>query len=239
MALTRFIEQLGRLGPLSAGEEQALRALPGRYLDVPANLDFSGSISPGSERILVLVEGLLASCYDTEGGERQLTALHVPGDLCDLNTLVLTSGPMCLTALAPSKLFAVARGAFTDAMQRHPGLISILWRYSSSRVLILNERVVSLGSRDARQSLSHLFCELAVRQGVSSNGVIATYPLPMRQHQLGSALGMTYVHVNRTLRALREDGLVRFQHQIVTIADWRRLMHEAGFDPGYLTGYLP
>jgi CRP-like cAMP-binding protein len=238
VALTRFVEQLRRLGPLSEAEEQALRSLPGRYVDVPANLDFSESISSSSERILVLVEGLLASCYDTEEGERQLTALHVPGDLCDLNSLVLASKPMCLTALAPSRVYAVARGAFTDAMQRHPGLIGILWRYSSSRVLILNERVVSLGSRDARQSLCHLFCELAVRQGFSSGGVTTTYALPIKQHQLGSALGITYVHVNRTLRALREEGLVHFQHQIVTIPNWDRLTRQAGFDPGYLTGYL-
>ncbi|MBB5716521.1 Crp/Fnr family transcriptional regulator [Sphingomonas aerophila] len=239
MALTRFVEQLERLGPLSEPERQTLRSLPGRFLDAPANLDFADGISSSSERILVVVDGLLASCYDTVEGERQLTALHVPGDLCDLNTLILASGPLCLTALAPSRVFAVARGAFIDAMQRHPGLIGIFWRYSSSRVLILNERIVSLGSRDARQSLCHLICELAVRQGLPPGMDTGFFHLPMKQHQLASILGLTYVHVNRTLRALREDRLVLFQRQTVTITDWARLTHEASFDPGYLMSYLP
>lgn len=238
MALTRFVEQIERLGPLSADEKNTLRSLPGRYLDAPANMGISDSDSPSSERILVLVKGTLASCYDTADGERQLTALHVPGDLCDLNTLVLSSGPLCLTALAPSRIYAVARGAFTYAMQRHPGLIGIFWRYSSSRVLILNERVVSLGGRDARQGLAHLLCELAIRQGFSSDASAGTFPLPMTQQQLASTLGITPVHANRTLGALRKDGLVIFQRQTVTILDWQRLSLEAGFGPGYLMPYL-
>ena len=48
------------------------------------------------------------------------------------------------------------------------------------------------------------------------------YPFPVTQAELGDALGLTVVHVNRVLRLLREDGLVRLENGMVSVLDRAR-----------------
>lgn len=65
-------------------------------------------------------------------------------------------------------------------------------------------------------------------------GTRTTYELPLTQKQVAETVGLTPVHVNRMLRDLRTDGLLRFQHGRAEIPDWEALASLAEFDPGYL-----
>ena len=47
-------------------------------------------------------------------------------------------------------------------------------------------------------------------------------------------LALTPVHVNRVLRALREEGLAGFEDRDLVIRDWNRLVRLADFEPSYL-----
>ena len=238
MALPRLVAHLGRLGPLTEVEKAALLGLPGQYCDIRAKVDLSDKCPPGPGRVLVVEEGLMASYHDNIAGVRHLTALHVPGDMCDLNALVAGAGPTCLTALTRSRVFAVPCGPVLEAMRAQPGLATIFWRYSSSRMAIQAEKVISLGSRDAKQRLAHLMCELAVRRGLPLEQNAATFPLPLARHQLASALCVTPMHLSRTLSALRADGLLFLKDRTATLPDRERLARLADFDPGYLAIYL-
>ena len=65
-------------------------------------------------------------------------------------------------------------------------------------------------------------------------GADHSYPLPITQTELGDALGLSLVHVNRTLQELRGDGLIAWQGGTLTIQDWERLKTAAEFEPRYL-----
>jgi CRP-like cAMP-binding protein len=58
--------------------------------------------------------------------------------------------------------------------------------------------------------------------------------LPITQDDLGDALGMSTVHVNRTLMMLRAPGLVEFRGGKLRVIDWEKLVETAEFDPTYL-----
>jgi predicted transcriptional regulator len=60
------------------------------------------------------------------------------------------------------------------------------------------------------------------------------YELPMTQEQLADVLGLTSVHVNRTLQALEQQKLIRRHKRSVTIGDWQKLADAGDFDPTYL-----
>ena len=60
------------------------------------------------------------------------------------------------------------------------------------------------------------------------------YELPMTQEQLGDAVGLTSVHVNRTLKALADDGVIQRDKRYIGYKDWERLRTEAGFNAIYL-----
>jgi hypothetical protein len=47
-------------------------------------------------------------------------------------------------------------------------------------------------------------------------------------------MGLSAVHVNRTLQTLRADGLITTRSGMIIIQDWQRLKELAEFDPTYL-----
>jgi len=93
---------------------------------------------------------------------------------------------------------------------------------------------MNIGRRDARERLAHIFCEFALRLEVAGIGSTDGYELPMTQEQLADASGLTSVHVNRTLKAMDAEGLIRREKRFVFIPDWERLRSVAGFSELYL-----
>jgi CRP-like cAMP-binding protein len=85
--------------------------------------------------------------------------------------------------------------------------------------------------------MAHLFCEVMTRAKAAGLAQGDTCNLPVRQADLGDALGMTNVHVNRTLMLLRATGSVEFQDGKLTIMNWEQLVQIAQFDGSYL--HLP
>ena len=61
-----------------------------------------------------------------------------------------------------------------------------------------------------------------------------SFNMPLTQELIGSALGLTTVHVNRTLRSLREDKLILIDGKRVTILDFEALSLVSDFDNSYL-----
>ena len=99
---------------------------------------------------------------------------------------------------------------------------------------ILREWLVSMGRRSADKQMAHLFCELLVR--LDGVGLVENncYDLPLNQTDLSEILGLTPVHVNRTLQKLRADGLIQFISKRICIPDVPTLMAFVEFDPRYL-----
>ena len=110
----------------------------------------------------------------------------------------------------------------------------MFWLMTNIDAAIHREWVLSLGRRSALSRMAHLFCELRVRLGVVGMADEMGYDLPLTQTDLAECLGLTSVHVNRTLKELRERGLVEFRGGRVTILDLEGLERVAEFDPAYL-----
>ena len=93
---------------------------------------------------------------------------------------------------------------------------------------------MSLGRRSSAERVAHLLLELyvrGVRNGVASLNEIA---LPLSQAVLADALGMTPVHINRTLQDFRRSGAVELRRGILRINDPAALTQISGFDDNYL-----
>ena len=115
-----------------------------------------------------------------------------------------------------------------------PRIAEALWWASLVDEAVLWEWLVTAGQRSAYEALAHLFCELLLRLeqvGLRQGDSIA---LPLTQEQLGDTLGLTSVHVNRTLQTMRDEGLITLRSRELVIHDTDRLRDIAGFDPKYL-----
>jgi hypothetical protein len=99
---------------------------------------------------------------------------------------------------------------------------------------MLHERIVALGRRNAQGRLAYLLCELFWRQ--KAIGMIGDQAirLPLTQAELADTLGLTAVHVNRMLQALRRKNFITQQGQRLVLRNVDELQRLAGFDEEYL-----
>jgi hypothetical protein len=98
--------------------------------------------------------------------------------------------------------------------------------------------LVNIGRRQAQARIAHLLCEIGVRAKADLARPEVRFLLRMNQEQLANASGLTAVHVNRTLMALRHRGIT-FTASTVRVEDWRNLTEIGDFDPSYLQANVP
>ena len=183
---------------------------------------------------MLLLDGLVCRYKDLRNGQRQITELHVPGDFADLHSFTLKRLDHNLLTLTPCRIAIVPHERLKAITEQHPHLTRLYWFGTNVDAAIHREWEVSLGRRTAISRLAHLFCELRVRLGLVGRADEEGYELSLTQADLAECLGLTPVHVNRTLKELRERRLVEFRGERVKILDRLGLERVAEFNPSYL-----
>lgn len=229
--LTRKLERYATLGT----EDRALLDEAIRSVHrIRARTDF---ILEGDspDNVHLIVEGFACRYKITAEGRRQILAFLLPGDFCDLRLALLWEMDHSVASLSDCLVARIPRERI-DEIAARPDLACALWSASLADEGLLFEWIVNLGARDARRNIAHLFCELLVRQRAAglTTGNGDGYRLPLTQQDLADAAGLSPVHVNRTLQALRSEELISFDGKSLRILDPDRLAEVSGFDPRYL-----
>jgi CRP-like cAMP-binding protein len=186
------------------------------------------------ERCALILEGFSFRQKLTTGGQRAIVALQVPGDFTDLQNLYLNDSDHDVLALTSLRVAVIAIEDLQRLSVTRPAINKALWICGLVESSTFREWLLNIGRRDARGRVGHLLCEISARLEAAGLARELTYELPMTQEQLGDALGLTAVHINRVLKALEKDGLIQRRKRQITIADWRQLRHAADFNDRYL-----
>lgn len=208
-------------------------SLPASPVQVAAHVDFV-RLGQLTFHACLVSEGLVGRFGQTADGKRQFVSVHVPGELVDLPATMMPQSTTALNALSGSTIFRIEHQALRDLVFRSPAIAAAFWRDCVIDARIVAQWLVNVGRRDARSRMAHFFCELASRYRMMDQSDGRAFRLPMSQEQIGDALGLTSVHVNRTLMGLRTDKLVAFERGQVTILDALGLSHTGEFDAAYL-----
>jgi CRP-like cAMP-binding protein len=185
------------------------------------------------DHVHLIVEGWAARYKLLPDGARQITAFLIPGDFCDLHVTILGEMDHSITTLTRAKVAYIPRSKM-DAATERPKLAKAFWWATLVDEAVLRAWIVNVGRRDAFEAIGHLMCELYVRMKNVGLADDHCYELPLTQEELGDALGLTPVHVNRVLQRMRADGLISFRAGLLTILDYRRLEAASGFNSNYL-----
>ena len=214
-------------------EEEMIRGLVAGTVDVPADCVF---IPAGRElkESTLLLDGWMARAKDLQSGQRQLAELQVAGDFVDLHGFVLKRLDHDIVTLSRCRVGIVPHDRLKELTERSPHLTRLYWFMTNLDAAIQREWTLSLGSRTALARMAHLFCELNARLGIGGFAEKDSYDFPLTQVELGECLGLTSVHVNRTLQELRRRGLLALENRRVTIHDLEALKQVAEFDGLYL-----
>lgn len=227
-----FIRQIETVSRLDEDDRRAIGSLPlrTRRMDENAEVFREGQISTES---CLIVQGILCRYKYVVGG-RQILSFHFTGDVPDLQSMLLPKMDHTLAALTPVVLGFIPHSALIAATLERPNLAAAFHRQALIDGSIFREWIANIGRRTAIQRVAHVICECFHRMRALGLTTQHTFELPITQNEFGDATGLSVVHINRTLQALRHEGLVTSQGKKLTINDWPALRKKADFDPAYL-----
>jgi CRP-like cAMP-binding protein len=217
---------------LSLEEQHALEDAVSPAKTVRPNIDLVRE-GERADVLFVVTSGWACRYMTTREGGRQLPALLVPGDVGNLDSLMFDRLDYGVRTITQTTIVGLPRDRAFALASQHPGIARTFTWLGLLENVILSKWVLSLGRRSAVERLAHLLCELSVRLG-AENGEESSFAFPVTQEQVADALGLTSVHVNRTMQHLRAHGLIATANRTMTIPDVAKLRQVGGFDPQYL-----
>lgn len=231
--LDLLLRSLEQRVPLSESDRKAVLRLPFkvRSLDPSAYLVREGD---PPERCGVLLSGFAYRQKVTGDGQRQIMAILIPGEAVDLQNLFFDVADHSVQMLTRGEVAIIARKDLIALVRAVPSVNQAVLMQTLVEGSISREWVLNVGRRDAKTRMAHLLCEFAVRMQAQALADGEGYELPITQEQLADALGMTPVHVNRTLKALEQTGLILRNKRTISFPSWERMQDVADFNRRYL-----
>ena len=195
-------------------------------------------IEEGAElsSLLILRSGMARAVRTFSDGIQQIVAVFVEGDTLNAGEIVFRQSRNSIYAITAASYLSIPLGQLTELMVSRPTITHALWLETAAQAAIQQEWMVWLGQRAAQPRLAHFLCELSHRFQLAGRDPRTTVEFPLTQADLADALGLSKVHVNRTLQALRSQGLIELTRNRLAILDKEGLYAIAEFDPQYLDG---
>jgi CRP-like cAMP-binding protein len=232
-SIAKFVARLDRCGPLSDAGRAALLALPTQtkswsiYQDIVRDGD-------RPKRSCMVETGLVSRNKVLRDGSRQIVSFHIPGDMVDLQSALVVVADHSIHTHMATTIVSVAHEDILDVAEKYPEIGRAFWFDTLLDAAVFREWTVNVGRRNSRSRTAHLLLELAARYETIGLLQDDTFPLPISQADLSDALGMTAVHLNRTLQWMRGERYIRTHRQTMTIEDWDEMRQLAGFSRDYL-----
>ena len=234
--LAPLVRKLLNIHPLSSEDQEAVLALPHkvRQLEHGQYIVREGDLPTHS---CLVVSGFAIRHKIMGDGARQIVNVHVAGDMVDLQNSLLSVADHNVQTLTAMEAAFIPSGAILDIAFSRPAVGKALWLETLVEGSIVREWIANVGRRNSLTRVAHLLCEFAYRLDAVGIGKQCNYELPMTQEQIADAVGLTPVHVNRTLKSLDAAGLTTRTRRSVVINDLERLAEVGDFRSIYL--HLP
>lgn len=218
--------RLGRLAPLTPSERALLHEWALQVQRHPQGVELEGV---QGARPSFLLAGWAARLRLLENGGRQVFGFLLPGDRAapwiEGGGGRVPPGLGVTVALTPVETLTVPAGAPADC----PGLARAGHRAALLEQVLLLDHVLRLGRLTAYERVAHLLLELRHRLAVVGLASATRFPLPLTQELLGDHLGLSIVHVNRTLQQLRREGMVEIAGGTCTLHHPELMAASVGF----------
>jgi len=188
-----------------------------------------------SAHVYTVVSGVLIRYRLMDDGRRQIINFSFPGDLVGLQATLEEPMTHAVEALTDARLCAFPRDKFRSFIGRFPNLSYDLVWLAAKEEAALEEHLVALGQRNARERIAYLalfLVQRALNTGLTEGR--HRLVLSVTQSQIADMLGLSLVHTNRSLQALRREDLVRWSLTTIEIPDMEAVRKFVQFDRNLL-----
>lgn len=215
------IRRLGSLAPLDGPAVTALQEAVDGAASFSARQEL---VREGAEirHSLLLVQGWAARTRCLEDGRRQIIHFLLPGDFIAVATADRPIASSAVTALTDGKFCAAPDPSAFPALRA---------AYAVSHALdeaYLLGQIMRLGRLSAHERIQDLLLELSDRLELAGMAQDGRFSTPLTQEMLADALGLTPVHVNRTLQQARQAGELSWRNGEVALHDPREIRRKVG-----------
>jgi CRP-like cAMP-binding protein len=222
---------------LGAEDQAAIRALP--FVRKSFGKD-SYMVREGERTsdCSLLLRGFAFRQKSLRTGARQIISFHIPTEFVDLQNGLLGTADHSVQSIEGCEAAIIPRQPLIDLSNSNPKIRMAMWIDTLLDSSIFREWVVNVGRRDSRARIAHLLCELVFRLKTIGEGDSGKFDFPLTQEQIADATGLTAVHTNRTLQALRRAGLIQLNARSLTVLDQDGLEEAGDFDELYLHQHI-
>ncbi|MHA7971926.1 Crp/Fnr family transcriptional regulator [Rhizobium sp. CAU 1783] len=187
-------------------------------------------------RILFINNGWALSSKHLSNGTRIVTEFALRGDmLSSVSSALAQETVQAVSTVTGYEFIGHWSGKGSELSSQLSLIIIVEMMRRQARMA---ERLANIGRRDALERTGHLLLELAIRAGQSPRPNFDGFECPLKQSDIGDAVGLSTVHINRVLKDMRVNGLLSFRNGIVEFLNRNKLADIVEFDPGYLTNYI-
>lgn len=230
-----LVDKLTKWAALSAEDRETLATISTPAIPVKRHQVL---IREGAEPegVFLLIEGWAVRYKVGTDGKRQIVGILLPGDFCDIHICVLDRMDHNIAMLSHGKVARITKERMIEMTADSPALAQALWRATLVDEAVLREWLVNIGSRPGPTRLAHLLCELYIRMDNVELAQDNSIDFPLVQQDLADVLGLTPIHINRCLKTLRQQGLMRIEDRRLKIPDLAALKRAGEFKSNYLHG---
>lgn len=205
---------------LDYAERRELRFTPGQLLmeqDRPNDV------------LYIVQQGWVHSARRLVNGSRQIVGFHYAGDLVGTSSIAWSVATNTVTAVSDCIVSELSKAALGRIFKAAPRLAGALYAISAADYVAMGDRLTSIGRMGAVERLSLLLLDIIARLRVTAGGVVDSFDLPLTQQDIGDAVGLTKVHVSRTLGDMEKRGLIERNGRRVKLKQEREMIAMTGF----------
>ncbi len=227
--------KLAALSDITRDELQALSSMPYQDATVARNRTLIDHTTDPL-KCFVVATGWAYSFAVMPNGRRQVFHIYQEGDLIGFEDLMFKRNVFSVNAITNCRLAAIETSKMRAFMARNVHLSTYLYAMSSLNQIVLMDRMQAIARLEPKPRMAHFLLELMSRTRVTSefhNGRRATsqvFNLPMRQGLIADCVGMSAVHVSRTLSWFVDEKIItRPARHIFEVLDEPRMLELSGF----------
>lgn len=157
------------------------------------------------DTLFLISDGWLVSSNTLIDGRRQILNLNYPGDIVGSASIAFNYASAAVSAGEESTLCRFPKKALTKLYDDHPRLAALLHSIAMLENVALADRLKTLGSSSGKGKVAALLLEILSRLRTTSDRHIDEFEMRLTQADIGDAIGLTQIHVNRLLRQLEQE----------------------------------
>jgi CRP-like cAMP-binding protein len=176
-----------------------------------------------TEDAFVLCQGWAFRFMNLPSGRRQILSFVLPGDLFSISSIFDHRAPHSVRALTDVQICGMKRAEVQSRLFVNASAVTALGKLCSERERAVDNMLAAVAHASAEERIAHLLLHLIARIAAQSVVNDETNPFPLRQQHIADAVGLTSVHVSRSLGSLRERGILSLSVGMLRVFDQREL----------------